>query len=131
VLYEVVPRGVAVNAASVDSVKYPQPAAPPAGNVSNETLTVEVRYKEAAAGDNKLLVFPVIDHRQTFARSSIDFRFAAAVASFGMILRNSPYKGAATIDSVLRIVRDSIGPDTNGYRREFRQLVQRARQLRR
>ena len=47
-----------------------------------------------------------------------------------MILRESPYKGTATIDSVLSMAEDSMGSDRNGYRREFLQLVQRARQIR-
>ena len=132
VLYEVVPRGVAINGPGVDPLKYQQPAPAPtsAPNVSNETLTVKIRYKEPAASDSKLLVFPLVDREQTFARPSVDFRFAAAVASFGMILRESPYKGTATFDSVMSIAEDSLGADRNGYRREFLQLVGRARQLR-
>ena len=47
-----------------------------------------------------------------------------------MLLRDSPYKGSATFDSTLAIAEDSIGSDRNGYRREFMQLVQRARQIR-
>jgi Ca-activated chloride channel family protein len=131
VLYEVVPRGVAINASSVDPLKYQQPPAPsPAARGSNETLTVKIRYKEPAGNDSKLLMFPLVDREQTFARANTDFRFAAAVASFGMILRDSPFKGTATIDSVLAIAEDSLGSDRNGYRREFLQLVQRARQIR-
>jgi len=129
VLYEVVPRGVALNAPGVDALKYQTPPPAPARNASNETLTVKIRYKEPVDSDSKVLAFPLVDREQTFARSSADFRFSAAVASFGMILRNSPYKGAATIDSVLSMAEDSLGPDRNGYRREFLQLVQRARQI--
>jgi len=133
VLYEVVPRGVAINAGGVDPLKYQQqqPAPAPPRNTSNETLTVKVRYKEPSGSDSKLLEFPLVDREQAFARSSVDLRFAAAVASFGMILRDSPYKGTSTIDSVLSIAEDALGPDRNGYRREFLQLVQRARQFRR
>ena len=130
VLYEVVPRGVAINGPGVDPLKYQQSAPTPAANASNETLTVKIRYKEPAASDSKLLIFPLVDREQAFGRSSVDFRFAAAVASFGMILRESPYKGTATFDSVMGIAEDSLGADRNGYRREFLQLVGRARQLR-
>jgi Ca-activated chloride channel family protein len=131
VLYEVVPRGVAIGGPGVDPLKYqPKPAAEPLRNASNETLTVKVRYKEPSASDSKLLEFPLVDREQPFARASLDFRFAAAVASFGMILRDSPYKGNATFDSVLAMAEDGLGSDRNGYRREFLQLVQRARQIR-
>jgi hypothetical protein len=128
-LYEVVPRGVSINGPGVDPLKS-QPAAPPAGNVSNETLNLKIRYKEPAASASKLLAFPLVDREKTFSKASVDFRFAAAVAEFGMILRDSPYKGTATIGSLLSIAEDGIGSDKNGYRREFLQLVQRTRQLR-
>ena len=91
---------------------------------------MKIRYKEPTDSESKLLVFPLVDREQTFARSSVDFRFAAAVASFGMILRDSPYKGSATMDSVLSMAEDSMGSDRNGYRRGFLQLVQRSRQIR-
>ena len=102
--------------------------------VSDETLKVNISYTDPTAG-SKSLAFPLVDSGQTFARrsdarASADFRFAAAVASFGMILRDSPYKGTATFDSTLAAAEDSIGSDPNGYRREFIQLVQRARQVR-
>jgi len=130
VLYEVVPRGVSIGVPGVDPLKYQQPVAAPAPNASNETLTVKLRYKEPTASDSKLLSFPLVDREQTFARASVDFRFAAAVASFGMILRDSPYKGTATFDSTLAIAEGSLGSDRSGYRREFMQLIQRARQIR-
>jgi len=129
VLYEVVPTGVAIDGASVDPLKYQRSAAPPA-NASNETLSVKVRYKEPSGSDSQLLVFPLVDREQAFGRASADFRFAAAVASFGMVLRDSPYKGTSAMNSVLNIAEDSLGSDRNGYRREFLQLVQRARQVR-
>jgi Ca-activated chloride channel homolog len=128
-LYEVVPRGVSIDSPGIDPLKYQQPAPPPK-NASNETLNVKIRYKEPAASDSKLLVFPLVDREQAFAKASADFRFAAAVASFGMILRDSPYKGTSTFDSTLAIAEDSMGSDRNGYRREFMQLVQHARQRR-
>lgn len=131
VLYEVVPRGVAIGGPGVDPLKYQQPVAPPPANASNETMNVKIRYKEPTATDSKLLVFPLVDREQTLAQSSVDFRFAAAVASFGMILRDSPYKGTSSFDSVIGLAEDSLGSDRYGYRREFLQLVQRARQLRR
>lgn len=130
-LYEVVPRGVSIDSPGVDPLKYQQPAAAPAPkSASNEMLTVKIRYKEPTASDSKLLAFPLVDREQAFSRASADFRFAAAVASFGMLLRDSPYKGTATFDSMLAIAEDSMGSDRNGYRREFMQLVERARQIR-
>jgi hypothetical protein len=98
-------------------------------NGSNQTLTVKVSYKDPNGVDSRQLAFSFVDRGQTFDRTSIDFRFAAAVASFGMVLRNSQFKGTASIDSTLAIAEHSLGPDRNGQRHEFVQLVKRARQL--
>ena len=64
VLYEVVPRGVSINAPGIDPLKYQQPVAPAAGNVSNETLTIKIRYKEPSATQSNELVFPLVDREQ-------------------------------------------------------------------
>jgi hypothetical protein len=103
-LYEVVPRV--------------QP-----GKDSIEMLKMTISY------DGKNLSFPLVDRGQTFARASTDFRFAAAVASFGMILRGSSNKDTATLDSTLAIAEKSIGPDRNGSRQEFIRLIRRAQQV--
>lgn len=58
-----------------------------------------------------------------------DFRFAAAVAAFGMILGGSEHRGAAALDQVLELARGSMGEDAEGYRAEFVQMVERARRL--
>ena len=65
----------------------------------------------------------------TFDAATGDFRFAAAVASFGMILRNSPYKGQSTLDAVIRIAETGTGADRNAYRGEFIQLVRKLQAL--
>jgi Ca-activated chloride channel family protein len=63
--------------------------------------------------------------------SSDDFRFAAAVAEFGLLLRDSPYRGAANLANVLSRAEQSLGADPNGHRREFVELVRKAMELRR
>ena len=62
--------------------------------------------------------------------ASTDFRFAAAVASFGMLLRDSAHKGQSSLDAVIDIAERSKGADKTGYREEFVGLVQKARTLR-
>ena len=100
-LYEVVPVGVAAPTPAVDPLKYaPQPepaAAVPAAEASDELLTVKLRYKAPDApkeqGTSKLLEVALIDSGQSFADADADFRFAASVAGFGMLLRDSSYAG--------------------------------------
>jgi len=96
---------------------------------STRALTVNITYKDPNGGNTRQLAFPLVDRGQTFERASTDFRFAAAVASFGMVLRDSPYKGTASVDSTLAMAERSMGSDRNGQRHEFVQLVERARQL--
>ena len=80
---------------------------------------------------SKLLEFPLTDAGATWEKSSGDFRFAAAVASYGMLLRESPHKGNATWDSVHELAVEGKGGDANGYRAEFLSLLEKARSLRR
>ena len=137
-LYEVVPVGATSNPAAsvppVDPLKY-QPAtgktAP--GTVKpaqNEMLTVKLRYKKPD-GDKSQLIERALDHNGTeFAKAPQDLKFAAAVAEFGMILRDSEFKGNGTLGAVLEWAQESKGSDANGYRAGFIDLVRKAQSLR-
>jgi len=133
-LFEVVPKGGAVPGPSIDPSKYTPPAIadaarPNPGSTSNELLTLRVRYKQPDSDTSTRMDVPLVDRGGNFARATTDFKFAASVAEFGMILRNSPYKGTSRMDTVLDIVEGSLGQDRNGYRKEFLALVQKARNL--
>ena len=131
VLYEVVPVGVEMP--DTDNARqYERPQGPRAGiplPSAMEMLTVEIRYKEPTGGANRRLEFPLRDRGTAFAGASEDFKFAAAVASFGMVLRDSPFKGAATWGAVAAWARDGLGDDVGGQRGEFLGLVKRAQAL--
>jgi len=62
-------------------------------------------------------------------KTSDNFRFAAAVAQFGMLLRNSAFKSNASYNSVLQLAKNAKGSDEEGYRSEFIRLVSSARSL--
>jgi Ca-activated chloride channel homolog len=133
-LYEIIPRGGSIPGPDVDPLKYQTPAATPApapaaSNRSSETLTLKIRYKDPDGTESKAMELPLTDRETAFSRASADFRFAASVAEFGMILRNSPYRGKASVGEVIENAQAGKGPDRNGYRQEFIQLVQRARQI--
>jgi Ca-activated chloride channel family protein len=129
-LFEVVPRGIEIETPRVDPLKYQQPPVTARRAANGEILNLKIRYKEPDGDVSQLLETPVIDRGTTFNSASADFRFAAAVASFGMILRESPYKGQATVDAVIEIAERSRGADKNGYRDEFVRLARKARELR-
>jgi len=96
---------------------------------SGELLTLRLRYKEPDQDKSSLLEFPIKDTGARFGRASTDFRFASAVAAFGMILRNSPQRGQATLPAVEEYAAGTLDKDTNGQRAEFLDLVRRAKTL--
>jgi Domain of unknown function (DUF3520)/von Willebrand factor len=94
--------------------------------VSSGLLTVRIRYQVPDDTENRLLELPLADRGAAFADASSDFRFAAAVAEFGLVLRDSPYKSGATLADVLHWAVPAIGADPGGARSEFISLVKRA-----
>ena len=128
-LYEVVPAGLAVpRDAEVEPLRY-QPRAndPPPSEFLGEMLYVRVRYKEPDGTKNMLLGQAVADR---LGSPSSDFRFATAVAGFGMLLRDSEYAGDLTLNDVVGLAERSRGYDPRGYRGEFIRLVEAVRDLR-
>lgn len=99
--------------------------------VEQELLTVRVRYKLPDGLISRKLEFPLADAGAGFDQASGDFKFASAVAAFGMILRDSAYKGTATLDAVTGWAEAGIGADPGGERAEFVRLVKQAQSLRR
>jgi Ca-activated chloride channel family protein len=125
-LYEIIPASEVSTAPGVDPLRY-QPSPRPASN--EELMTVKLRYKEPEGSTSKLLTAAVKDMRTSWRGTSSDFRFAASVAAFGMVLRDSPYKGNADYNLALELASGARGRDNNGYRSEFINLVEKARSL--
>ena len=96
---------------------------------SGELLTLKMRYKEPTESKSKLIEFSIKDSGQSFSQADQDFQFAASVAAFGMLLRNSPHKGDANYDSVEELAIAGAQGDTVGYRTEFVEMVKRAKQI--
>ncbi|MBN8420470.1 MAG: von Willebrand factor type A domain-containing protein [Verrucomicrobia bacterium] len=136
-LYEVVPANLPAGAEgrpAVDSLKYQAPAIPPAqlaeAAKSGEMMTVKLRYKEPESDLSKLIEVPTKDEGKTLTASTEEFKFSAAVAGFGLLLRDSSYKGSLSWETVRRLALDGKGADKLGYRGEFLQLIDKARGLR-
>lgn len=128
-LYEIVPVGVQFEGPDIDGLKYQKPGAElSAAAESGELMTVKLRYKPAAADKSVLIVHPVADSNSAFAAASTEFKFAASVAAFGMLLRDSEHLGQVSKDAVLTWAEAGRGADEHGYRAEFIQLVRKSRQ---
>ncbi|MEM7157248.1 MAG: von Willebrand factor type A domain-containing protein [Myxococcota bacterium] len=127
-IYEVVPAGRGASP-KVDELKYQDEGTLSTAAGSGELMTVKVRYKKPSGNKSKLLSFPVTDSDTRVADTSRDFRFSAAVAGFGMLLRDSEHKGDATFDMVRELASDALGTDPHGRRAEFVGLIDKAKSL--
>jgi Ca-activated chloride channel family protein len=129
--YELIRPGAEVDALPKrDPLKYtPPPVSLPAN--TDELLTTKIRYKLPHENESSLIEFPVAASSVKAAgEETPDFRFAASVASFGMLLRDSPYKGTATFTSVITMAQNAIGQDKYNYRANFVEMVEKAKTIR-
>lgn len=133
-LYEIIPVGVRAELHPVDGLKYQSRKVKADGISGNEVLTVKLRYKAPngkTSDTSELLARSVFDENRDVASASENTRFAASVAEFGMLLRDSRQKGQSSFEHCLALARDSRGDDREGYRAEFISLVEKSAQLKR
>ncbi|MEQ8581173.1 MAG: von Willebrand factor type A domain-containing protein [Marinoscillum sp.] len=124
-LYEIIPVGVKSEfTKDVDDLKYQTQAI--AGNM-DELLTVKFRYKAPAGNTSQLIERVVPNDKQPDEDENLNW--AATVASFGMVLRDSEFKGDLTFSKVLQMAHQSAGTDEFGYRAEFINLVNIANRI--
>jgi len=124
-LYELVPAGSRESVPAVDPLKYQQTVSIEESepNTSGEYLTIKVRYKKPDGNKSMLLEKPVMQYINDLEDASDNLRFAAAVSEFGMILRNSEFKGNATLESASTLAKSGRGEDEDGYRSELIRLI--------
>lgn len=138
-LYELVPANLPPGeepARIVDTLKYQTLASPmPDGTMpklsatakdSKEIMTVKLRYKQPEGETSQKIEVPVMDADKAITAASAEFKFSAAAAAFGLLLRDSSYKGALTWETVRKLALEGKGPDALGYRGEFLQLIDKA-----
>jgi Ca-activated chloride channel homolog len=127
-LYELIPAGQPVpQTAETQTLKYQvATTVKPDALTSTDWLTLRLRHKAPEGETASEQEFVATDSGARFGEASVDFRWSAAVASFGMVLRDSPYKGMATLPMVKELAESAKGADAAGYRAEFVGLVQKA-----
>ncbi|TAD84500.1 MAG: VWA domain-containing protein [Oscillatoriales cyanobacterium] len=130
-IYEIIPVGVAsdVKLPEVDPLKYQPNPTTLSASQTDELMQVKFRYKKPNETVSQLITQSVIDKPVKLENTSANFRFAAAVAAFGMVLRDSEYKGTANFDEVLRLASQAKGEDKEGYRADFLRLVESCKKL--
>jgi Ca-activated chloride channel family protein len=127
-LYEIVPAGQKVENNGIE-LKYSK-TQPSETNFSDELLTVKLRYKEPKEDVSKLLTIGLIDQNKSIESASENLKFAASVVQFGLLMRNSRFKGSSNFQNVLNLANSAKGNDLKGYRGDFVDLVQKAGRLR-
>lgn len=127
-LYEIVPAERAA-ANAEEPLKYQRSEHFTPAAKSDELATIKLRYKDPEASNSRLVEHIVNDRRPQQPMASGDFAFVAAVAQFGMLLRDSPYRGAASYQAVLALAEQGLAGDASGYRSEFIELVRQARDI--
>jgi len=129
-LYEIIPVGVKDSfTASVDPLKYQEPAESKSVNSSAEVMTVKFRYKDPQSDVSKLELAIVNDKPVSADKTSIDFKFAAAVAEYGLLLRDSQFKQNANFDQLISMAKTAKGKDDDGYRAEFIRLAESTKNM--
>jgi Ca-activated chloride channel family protein len=118
-LYELIPAGRPIETPSIDPLKYQQPGGLSGAASRDEAMTVKVRYKQPESEQSDLMTVAVA----TNTTPSPDMGFAAAVAEFGMLLRDSAFKGSSSFVEALALAQRFKGDDRHGHRAEFIRLI--------
>ncbi|HQZ25167.1 MAG TPA: von Willebrand factor type A domain-containing protein [Flavobacterium sp.] len=123
-LYEVIPTGVKSEfLTNQPDLKYTKVAANE-NEYSDELATIKFRYKKPD-GDSSIEMVKVIENKSTpLKNSSDDFKFSAAVAWFGLKLRDSNLVPNKSSEDIKRLAKEGLSNDEEGYKAEFIRLVE-------
>lgn len=130
-IYELIPAKGDTDALApkIDELRYQKSVPASEAALDGELMTVKLRYKKPDSDSSIPLEFPVKDSGQGFEAATSDFKFATAVAGFGMLLRSSEHIGNWTMSEVESVAEGAKGEDTHGLRAEFIEMVRRASML--
>lgn len=126
-LYEIVPAGQPIENDGIE-LKYSQ-VQPSDTNFNDELLTVKLRYKEPKEDSSKLLTIGLLDKNVSIENASDNLKFASSVAQFGLLMRNSRFRGSSSFANLKNLASSALGNDLKGYRNEFIQLSEMAKRL--
>lgn len=128
-MYEIIPVGVKSKfIGSVDKLKY-QKEAGITKTASPELMTIKFRYKKPDGDASMLLEKAVLDESRAVINASENFRFAASVAEFGMLLRKSSFRQCSSYQQTWELANGALGYDAEGYRAEFLKLIRNAQSI--
>jgi Ca-activated chloride channel family protein len=131
-LYELIPAGSGGERPSVDPLKYQANRLTDNQeySASDEYVTIKLRYKKPDGNTSMLLEKTVKGYINDMEDASENLKFAAAVSEFGMLLRDSEFKGNSTLESAALLAKSGRGEDEDGYRSEMIRLINTVKDLR-
>jgi Ca-activated chloride channel family protein len=127
-LYEIVPAAPGKKAVESSSLRFQESRIKADAFKTSEFALVKLRYKKPDGIKSNLITRAVV-WKEGNGKGSVNSRFSAAVALFGMLLRESEYAGKATFNDVSALAKGAVGNDQRGYRSEFLRLVDIAQAL--
>lgn len=123
-LYEIIPVGVESDfLKNIPDLKYQKPLVNTQTSETDELATIKMRYKKPDGHKSIELEKIVKDSQKSIEDASDNLKFSSAVAMFGMLLRNSEFKGNSEYQNVVNLANSGRGKDSDGYRSEFVRLV--------
>ena len=125
-LYEIIPAGSKEEIRKSSNLKYQQSQLTDQAREGKDLLSLKLRYKPIDSEESLLIETTVPNEAKKLATTSNDFRFSAAVAGFGLLLRKSKFKGNNTYETVTSLAQEALGTDPDGDRAEFIRLVKQA-----
>ncbi len=120
-IYEIIPEGVSSDfLKQIDPLKFQTNS----NTISSKDwVNVKIRYKEPDGAGSKLMEYPVKGHPLEWKKCSNNFQWSAAVAAWGMELRESVFKGETSFSMILSWAKEGRGEDIHGYRQEMIDMV--------
>ena len=113
---------------AVDALKY-QTKNNISQNFAGELATIKLRYKKPDGNKSKLIEEAISNKTVKLDQTSDNLRWAAAIAQFGLTIRNSKYVKKKDYQTIIANAEAAMGLDKNGYRAEALQLMQRMQEL--
>lgn len=124
-LYEIIPVGSKQEVKTHENLKY-QENKTTITSQADEIMTVKFRYKPLDSDVSIPIEVAVKNTNVKLADCSDNFRFSASVAAFGMLLRNSEFKGTATYEMAMNLANGAMKNDEMGYKQEYVGLIKTA-----
>jgi Ca-activated chloride channel family protein len=126
-VYEIIPVSNSNNEVDIDTLRYERERMVENPNIGTELAFLKLRYKEPNGKKSKEIVQPIGIAKN--GEMDPQFQFVSAVIEFGMVLRDSEFKGASSLDQVLELAKNGSMGEKDGEYSEFIKLVGLAKEL--